>query len=534
MTRVLAAIAVLAAGAAALVLTGAAPGGGGGTGKRYDVVLDNAFGLVEGGELKIGGVRAGRTVGFRLTEREPYKAIAEVEVTEPGFDSLRTDARCDVRQQSLIGEYFLDCTLGQARQELPDGGAVPVRQTSSTIPPDLVNNIMRRPYRERFRLILNELGTGLAGRAEELNEVIRRAHPGLRETTQTIRILRRQNKEISDFIAAADRVSAEVEPKKHEVARWAAESSETASIQASRASSIKAQWNKLPRFLGELEPTLAQLERTVDRQLPLLERLRVAAPDLDRFLAELGPFAEASRGATAALGRSAVTGRKAVGEAIEEVAQLRELAKDAPELAKPLRQLLQTIDDRERSIEDDPLAEKLAPPAPDKTAYKQGQGFTGMEALWNYIYYQTLAINPFDQLGHVLRIVAIQNNCAAYATKPTPEQRAKCSSGLGPYAPGVADPDPSQDASVKETEERERRAARRGEPVPRLIGRGPGEPKAPPTPGKPDLSKPQIVLPPELQQLLDSLPKGLDDVPKTLPDLGSRSAEPLLDYLLGR
>ena len=45
-----------------------------------------------------------------------------------------------MRQQSLIGEYFLDCQIGRAKKQLPDGGTVPVEQTSSTIPLDLINN----------------------------------------------------------------------------------------------------------------------------------------------------------------------------------------------------------------------------------------------------------------------------------------------------------------------------------------------------------------------------------------------------------
>ncbi len=55
---------------------------------------------------------------------------------------------------------------------------MPVTQTQSTIPQDLLQDVMRRPYRERLRLIINELGTGLAGRPQDLNEVIRRADPG--------------------------------------------------------------------------------------------------------------------------------------------------------------------------------------------------------------------------------------------------------------------------------------------------------------------------------------------------------------------
>ena len=84
--------------------------------KTYEIEFDNAFGLVEGGDLKIGGVKAGQTTGFRLTKTEPYRVIVTVEVTEPGFERLRTDAECAVRQQSLIGEYFVDCDARLARR----------------------------------------------------------------------------------------------------------------------------------------------------------------------------------------------------------------------------------------------------------------------------------------------------------------------------------------------------------------------------------------------------------------------------------
>ena len=172
MRRLLSIALVAAACVAALVLTAAK--GGDKALKSYEIEFDNAFGLVEGGDLKIGGVKAGKTRGFRLTGREPYRVLAEVEVTEPGFETLRDDARCDVRQQSLIGEYFIDCDIGSKEaRELPDGGRVPVSRTSSTIPPDLINTVMRRPYRERLRLIISELGAGLAGRPLDLNEVIR-------------------------------------------------------------------------------------------------------------------------------------------------------------------------------------------------------------------------------------------------------------------------------------------------------------------------------------------------------------------------
>ena len=532
MRRLLATVFVVVCCAAAIVLSAAGADDTSAL-KSYDIVLDNSFGLVEGGDLKIGGVKAGQTAGFRLTESEPYRTIVTAEVTEPGFDSLRTDAECEVRAQSLIGEYFIDCDLGTAK-ELPDGGTIPVEQTASTIPPDLINDVMRRPYRERFRLILTELGTGLAGRPEDLNEVIRRAHPGLRELTETLAILRRQNRIIANFFRDADTVSAAVEPFKEDVARWARESEDFSVIQASRSEELGRYWNRLPDFLAELKPTLGQLERTADAQIPTLRQLEIAAPDLKRFLIAAQPFARETRGSIKALGGAAKAGSAAFDESREEIGELRTLARLAPRLGKPLRQFLQAIDNRRRSTEDDPSAEALAPPAPDKTAYRDGQGYTGMEALWNYFLFQALAINVHDDLGHLLRIVTVAGGpCAPYSVAPTPAEIKECNSWTGPYQPGVTTPDTTPQVAAAEATQRRNPPSR--EQLARQ--RGPGEPEAPPAPGQRDLSEPQVELPKEVQDLLERLGRPLDGAPATglpepAPGVDDRNAEDILDYLL--
>jgi hypothetical protein len=70
-------------------------------------------------------------------------------------------------------------------------------------------------------------------------------------------------------------------------------------------------------------------------------------------------------------------------------------------------------------------------------------------------------------------------------------------------------------------------------------------PEAGPLPGQPDLSKPQVVLPPDVQHMLDSLSRSqrqrlkdhprelrrkLDEVGVPAPDPGTTGQ--LLDYLL--
>jgi hypothetical protein len=140
-----------------------------------------------------------------------------------------------------------------------------------------------------------------------------------------------------------------------------------------------------------------------------------------------------------------VAGRRAVRETEAEVEELRRLAKDAPGLAKPLRQFLQTIDDRKRAVEPDARAAATGPPAGDKThATSSRAGFTGMEAIWNFFYWQTLTTNPLDDIGHVLRLSVLVNGCTGYSVNPSDAQLETCNQFLGPTQPGVTTPDPTE------------------------------------------------------------------------------------------
>jgi ABC-type transporter Mla subunit MlaD len=547
MRRVATGLAIVLAGLGVAVLTGASGSTQSGTGRTYKIEFDNAFGLTSGGDLKVGGVRAGQTTGFDVKKVADgrYVAVVTGKISQSGVGPFHKDASCEIRPQSLIGEYFVDCQPGSSKQLLPDGGIVPVKQTISTIPPDLLQNVMRRPYRERFRLILAELGTGLAGRPGDLAQVLKRADPGLRETSKVLDILARQNKIIKEFITNSDIVVAQLEKKKQDVAHWVKAAGRTAQISATRQLALRQQWQKFPQFLAELKPTMAQLGALADQQTPLLRRLQQTSPRLKRFFADLGPFSEASRPSFRALARLSTVGNKAFRDSRQEIVQLKELSVHTPSTGKNLRQFFQTLDDRNRASQPDARAKESAPPAPDPTVYHDGQGFTGFEALLNYAYWQTLAINPFDQIGHLLRALLNVNSCSSWQTGPVDASNAQlfksCNSWLGPYQPGVTAPDPTDRAvPVMATALKTKKGRNGSEPI------IPGQPEATkPLPGHTNPSLPQIVLPPAVQQLLDELPKlpdlknGLPGGAIGVPPVGGsasapsdKSSEKLLDFLL--
>jgi ABC-type transporter Mla subunit MlaD len=547
---------VIAACAIVVVLAGA--GGKSESGKTIKIAFSNAFGLTEGGDLRVGGVIAGSTDTFDVSKgpecqlgqpnREPKRtcAIVTAKVTEPGFASFRKDATCAIRQQSLIGEYYVDCQPGSDKQVLPSNAIIPDTKTASTIPTDLVNNILRRPYRDRLRLIIAELGTGLAGRPDDIAKLLKQAHPGLRETDKTLKILASQTRIIKNFISNSDIVVAQLHRKENEVARWVRTAGRTAEISATRRAAIAAGFQKLPTFLDELRPTMTALGQLTDAQTPVLQKLRQSAPQLTLLFTRLGPFANASRPAFRSLGSLSVVGKKAFGDARDEIATLKALAADAPGTFKPLRQFLQTLDNRKRSFDKDVRATASAPPAPDPTK-ANGRGFTGMEGIWNFFYWQTLSINEFDSISHYLRVLAIdQPNCSPYTADARPggtnsnaAAARQCASYLGPFQPGVTAPDPTANGGAAAATASKKPVAKRGAP------RGRGQPEAPPVKGQPDYSHPNPTLPPSVQELLNHLTNnppaggggGGNPVPSlpgvNLPPLPGVDANQALNYLLG-
>src|SRR4051812_27707347 len=100
MRRIATGMAMVLAAVGIAVMTGASGDtSGAGTGKTYNIQFDNAFGLTTGGDLKVGGVRAGQTSGFELTKiaNGRYVAVVKGEISQPGVAAFHKDASCEIR-----------------------------------------------------------------------------------------------------------------------------------------------------------------------------------------------------------------------------------------------------------------------------------------------------------------------------------------------------------------------------------------------------------------------------------------------------
>ena len=426
---------LLAAAAFIFLSTGASKGTAQGT---YKIELQNAFGLVSGADFKVAGVPAGTIKAINLDQKS-LNAVVTIQVTRNGFGQFHQDASCESRPESLIGEYFVDCNPGTSGPVLKAGSTIPVSHTQSTIPADLLQNTMRLPYRQRFSLIVNELGAAAAARSGDIQSALHRAVPALDETDNLLNLLANDSTTLQALTKDSNSVITALANNSKNVNKFIDVAGKTAADTSTQQANLRTSLQRLPGLLQQLKPTMAQLGTTVTTNEPVLQNLHAASGQIDRLLTDLPPFSKSAKPAIKSLGRASVTGKAAVTAATPTVRDLNAFAKPTPELAGNLAIVLHDLDDPSRAVERDPRS-------------PGGNGFTGLEALLGYVFNQTLAINTYGPEGHILAVDAfVSPMCSAYATPATvalalkqygPSYR-QCYSWLGPNQPGVNETDPS-------------------------------------------------------------------------------------------
>jgi ABC-type transporter Mla subunit MlaD len=397
----------------ALVVAAAAVAGADDT-RTYKIQMYNAFGVVEGSDVRVAGVNAGTVKSLDIT---PQKR-AEITVELSGdIAELGEDTRCSSEPQSLIAEYFIDCDPDGA--PLPDGGTIPASQVEQTVQPDLVQNTLREPFKQRFALILNEFGTALAGNPETLNEAIRLGAPALRELREATEILGNQGALIRDLNVDSEVIIGELSRQRKELVRFFDEAEDAARISAERREDLSKDFDLLDDFLAELNPNLAALEEASREQTPLLTNLRAAAPELNRLAIGLQPFNRAFERSMVSLGDAGKVGRRALRKGSDELDLLVRAGRNAPATAEILADLLSDLDDPRRAVEIDERAGESTGRSSLQPGRRNTMGYTGLEGLLNYAYYQSLVINQFDQVSHLFRFGIYEANtgdCGAFSS----------------------------------------------------------------------------------------------------------------------
>jgi len=439
--RVLLALGLVAAVVVVILLVSG--GSGSDDGYRVRAVFDNGGFMVKGEEVRVAGATVGQIESVSVSGPDedvayengkpvpkPGKAIIVMKIEDPGFQDFREDASCQIRPQSLIGEKFVDCrtTLPRAPgsepppplEQIEDGEPgegqylLPLGNNGTSVDPDLINDIQSLPYAQRFRLIFNELGGALAGRGEDLEVLVKRANPVLRDVDTLFGILSAQRKELAQLASDSDAILTPLARERRAVAGFFTNSGAAAEASAEKGPELEEALQKFPTFLAEFRKTMKSLKTFSDAGTPLLEDFGTAAPSLTDATETLTPFSEALTVSLKSLGNAGEASGPIFAEADPVVKKARDLAKSGVKPTGDLAKLLVNI--------------------------KQTGGWDGLTEL---IYNSAASLNGFDKYGHFGRTLLALTPCVEYIASSGGYSGGGCTARFnGPNAVASASTDP--------------------------------------------------------------------------------------------
>jgi phospholipid/cholesterol/gamma-HCH transport system substrate-binding protein len=423
--------------AAVVVVVLLVSGGSSSDGYRVRAIFDNGAFMVNGEQVRVAGAnvgtiesvsvsRPGETVAYRdgKAVSVPGKAIIVMEITDPSFQDFRQDATCLIRPQSLIGEKFVDCrpTLPRAPgspappalkkvESGPGEGEylLPLGSNGTSVDPDLINDIQTLPYAQRFRLIFNELGAGLAGRGEDIKVLVKRANPVLRDVDRLFGILSSQRDQLAQLASDSEEILGPLSRERAHVAGFFANSGAAAEASAERGPQLEESLQKFPKFLTEFRQTMINLKGFSDAATPVFEDLGEAAPSLTDATRTLTPFSKATTVALKSLGAAGEASGPIFRETDPVVRKARDLAKSGVSSTTELAKLLTNI--------------------------QQTGGWNGLVEL---IYNTAGSLNGFDQYGHFGRTHVALTNCLEYSPSKGGQSGGGCTARF--HGPNSANP----------------------------------------------------------------------------------------------
>jgi phospholipid/cholesterol/gamma-HCH transport system substrate-binding protein len=252
-------------------------------GYRVEVSFPGATQLAEEAEVRASGVEVGKV---RDKYQEANRTVAVIEL-EPEYAPLRSNANARLRQKTLLGETFVELTLGtKDATTVPEGG----RLDSSRVQPDIqLDEILDSldPYtRQAFRTWQQDLGASVEGRGQDLNDAFGNLPAFVEAGGDLFQELDEQREAVGALVRNTGVVFGALTEREAQLRRMIVSQDEVFSGIAEENESFAEIWRIFPTFLEEQRLTMARLESFSEKALPLVR-------DMQPVLADLGPALDA-------------------------------------------------------------------------------------------------------------------------------------------------------------------------------------------------------------------------------------------------
>lgn len=294
---------------------------------NYEVnaVFQSATNVKQRQPVRIAGVDVGQVVAIEHPEPGKARAVIKMRIRDEGRP-VRADATVKIRPRLFLeGNWLIDLEPGTAAaKEIPDGGTIPIQQTSTPVQLGQVLTALQADTRKSLQTLFDEYSSALEDEgADGFRRSIRHWKGAYRDSAIVQEATLGLGKhDLSGYIDGAGRVARGLDRSPEQLKNLITDFNTAAGAFAREA--------------GSLERAIAELPRTLRAAQPALGELNKSFPSLRRFAADLRPSVRES-------GRTIDVSLPFLRQARRLVSrtELRGLARDLRPTAPPLARLTQ-------------------------------------------------------------------------------------------------------------------------------------------------------------------------------------------------
>ena len=277
-------------------------------GYRFNVAFTHAYDLADYADVRIAGVNVGKVVG-KSRSASGNRTVATIQLDNQ-FAPIHTDATAILRTKTLLGETYVQLTLGRRGTPfLRDGGTLSDSRVENAVQLNQVFDTFNPPTRRAFEQWQQELATAVKGNDQNLSDVLGNLPTFAVNFTDLLQVLDVQHSAVVSLVRGGGTTFDALNRDPSALRNLITAGETTFRTTAANNNALADVFHSFPMFLNQQRLTMTALKSfsinadpvireliPVAQQLgPTLSALRNLSPYLQNLFVKLGPLITASQ-----------------------------------------------------------------------------------------------------------------------------------------------------------------------------------------------------------------------------------------------
>ena len=239
---------------------------------QVQMTFPTADGLVAGSDVLENGAKIGTISDIEPTTDN--SALVTMQVDD-GHWPLHGGATADIRPKSLLGEKYVDLHDGNQQTVLDTSQVLHETQQAVPVELDQFINSLDAPTRDAARVLLDDLGAGVAGRGQDLNDAIAAGKQNLQNLAVFGTTLNNRDPDLDKILVGLDGVLSKITTTDQ-----LTQLSQLISNGQQTLNAIETQQSSFSRQFSDAQTALSELNTAIDSAVPSLTATFNVGPQL--------------------------------------------------------------------------------------------------------------------------------------------------------------------------------------------------------------------------------------------------------------